>query len=330
MAGTTAFSFVTGRQSPYLPPVDLEEGPTTPSWTIDLGPARYPGAHASRGLSCCMFFVRLFPPWHLLLSNLFARNRPTCFDALVASLDHPMHAPTYLPTTAPVTPARRYSTSSPNLHHPNCPRYPAPVSPYKVLTPSSRPSHSSVSAYTPTTLLDLAVASPRLISEDQTPPTVTPSETEEMATNSHNKSLANTSSPRPELHVDSSSGAKQNNSTHYLNNTTNDQTPLLFTGHRNRNAEESPHAIFLRVCHSPWSGIGQRLLATIRGLIAIYMLVAEVIIGLWWRDTVGWIGFFKFESLSWAIQSTYAELAFVSLPLALFFCESENRGRMQS
>lgn len=66
-------------------------------------------------------------------------------------------------------------------------------------------------------------------------------------------------------------------------NNNSDRSPLLsYTGRRDRNAEESPHAIFLRICHSPWSGINQTALTWIRGLIALYMVVAAIFIGVWW------------------------------------------------
>ncbi|TVY36166.1 hypothetical protein LOCC1_G005460 [Lachnellula occidentalis] len=48
-------------------------------------------------------------------------------------------------------------------------------------------------------------------------------------------------------------------------------TPLL---PRNKKDE---HPIFLRVCHSPWTGIGQNTLVGLRGLTAIYMTVSFIL-----------------------------------------------------
>lgn len=57
------------------------------------------------------------------------------------------------------------------------------------------------------------------------------------------------------------------------------RTPLL--GQRNRNAIEGKNAIFLRVCHSPWSGISQGLLTFIRGLLAIYLITTFILVMIW-------------------------------------------------
>ena len=59
----------------------------------------------------------------------------------------------------------------------------------------------------------------------------------------------------------------------------NERTHLL--GQGNRNAREGKHAIFLRVCHSPWTGITSKLLTFIRGLLAIYLIVTFILVMIW-------------------------------------------------
>ena len=67
----------------------------------------------------------------------------------------------------------------------------------------------------------------------------------------------------------------------YTTMSSDQRTPLLGQRNHNANLREGKHAIFLRVCHSPWSGISQRLLTVIRGLLAIYLVTTFFLVMIW-------------------------------------------------
>lgn len=67
----------------------------------------------------------------------------------------------------------------------------------------------------------------------------------------------------------------------YTTMSSDQRTPLLGQRNHNANPREGKHAIFLRVCHSPWFGISQRLLTVIRGLLAIYLVTAFFLVMIW-------------------------------------------------
>ena len=71
----------------------------------------------------------------------------------------------------------------------------------------------------------------------------------------------------------------------YTTMSSDQRTPLLGQRNHNDNPREGKHAIFLRVCHSPWSGISQRLLTVIRGLLAIYLVTTFFLVMTWqWQE----------------------------------------------
>lgn len=67
----------------------------------------------------------------------------------------------------------------------------------------------------------------------------------------------------------------------YSTMSSHQRTPLLGQRNHNANHREGKQAIFLRVCHSPWSGISQRLLTVIRGLLALYLVTTFFLVMMW-------------------------------------------------
>ena len=72
--------------------------------------------------------------------------------------------------------------------------------------------------------------------------------------------------------------------------------------------------IFLRLCHSPWSFIGQKALVGLRGLTAAYVLFSffAVIYYDITRNQSGLLTLFKYSSVEYFLQVIYQLLAFVS------------------
>ncbi len=167
------------------------------------------------------------------------------------------------------------------------------------LCPTSRPEARSNSRLTHDLLAGLNSVSPRPISDPPKP-------------NLRLPDRPGTPKPRPV--------SKLINSYENMSNDTTQRTPLL--GQRNRNAE-GRQAIFLRVCHSPWSGINHIILSIVRGIIAVYLIVAFVLCCIWQAQkkdermgTVkngGWLTPFRFETISLLVQTIYTVVAFVSL-----------------
>lgn len=79
------------------------------------------------------------------------------------------------------------------------------------------------------------------------------------------------------------------------------------------------HSIFLRAFHSPWSGIGRRLALAIRGFISLYMTVTFIMVVAWQARTEAAVSMalFKFETISFFWQMSYAWITFVSFLLNL-------------
>ncbi|CZT42039.1 uncharacterized protein RSE6_01869 [Rhynchosporium secalis] len=71
--------------------------------------------------------------------------------------------------------------------------------------------------------------------------------------------------------------------------------------------KKDDHPIFLRVCHAPWAGIGQKALVGLRGLTATYMLVSfAMIIDYEAKHTKdGKLAWFKFSNITYGIQTLY-------------------------
>jgi hypothetical protein len=87
-------------------------------------------------------------------------------------------------------------------------------------------------------------------------------------------------------------------------------TPLL----PKQGQKKDDHPIFLRVCHSPWVSIGQKMLVFLRGLLTAYMITA-FLMGLNYEirhQNKGWIFLFEFQNVVWVIQTIYQTIAFVS------------------
>lgn len=81
------------------------------------------------------------------------------------------------------------------------------------------------------------------------------------------------------------------------------------------------HPIFLRVCHSPWSFISQKVLLIFRSIIAAYMFITlgfalyyEVA-----KQKKGGLIPFEFHNIVWIIQMIYHTTAAVS---AIFYWHS--------
>ncbi|EKD17407.1 uncharacterized protein L3040_002905 [Drepanopeziza brunnea f. sp. 'multigermtubi'] len=78
-------------------------------------------------------------------------------------------------------------------------------------------------------------------------------------------------------------------------------------------AKKDDHPIFLRVCHSPWTVIGQKALVGLRALIAVYLLVSFIVlIDYEVKHTEdGYLAYFRFSNVSYMIQLLYHWIAFV-------------------
>ncbi|KAH6718614.1 hypothetical protein DL95DRAFT_461681 [Leptodontidium sp. 2 PMI_412] len=76
--------------------------------------------------------------------------------------------------------------------------------------------------------------------------------------------------------------------------------------------KKDDHPIFLRVCHSPWTSIGQKALVGLRGLTAVYLLASfAMIIDYEIKHTDdGKLALFKFSNIEYGIQVLYHWMAF--------------------
>ncbi|KAI9050682.1 hypothetical protein LZ554_004802 [Drepanopeziza brunnea f. sp. 'monogermtubi'] len=78
-------------------------------------------------------------------------------------------------------------------------------------------------------------------------------------------------------------------------------------------AKKDDHPIFLRICHSPWTVIGQKALVGLRALIAVYLLVSFIVL-IDYEDKHtedGYLAYFRFSNVSYMIQLLYHWIAFV-------------------
>ncbi|KAK2627041.1 hypothetical protein QTJ16_004216 [Diplocarpon rosae] len=78
-------------------------------------------------------------------------------------------------------------------------------------------------------------------------------------------------------------------------------------------AKKDDHPIFLRVCHSPWSVIGQKALVGLRALIVAYLLVSFILLIDYEVNNTNdkSLVFFKFSNVSYFIQLLYHWIAFL-------------------
>jgi hypothetical protein len=86
-------------------------------------------------------------------------------------------------------------------------------------------------------------------------------------------------------------------------------TPLL-----RPTAASADHSIFLRSCHSPWSGITQPALAAVRFIIALYLLITFVLVYCWEYKIEGTYKYFwfKYSTINLFLQLIYHWVTFVS------------------
>ncbi|CZR67593.1 uncharacterized protein PAC_17492 [Phialocephala subalpina] len=76
--------------------------------------------------------------------------------------------------------------------------------------------------------------------------------------------------------------------------------------------KKGDHPIFLRVCHSPWLGVGQKALVGLRGLVAAYLVASFIMIIDYEikHNHHGWLTVFEFSNLQYFIQVLYHVIAF--------------------
>jgi len=78
-----------------------------------------------------------------------------------------------------------------------------------------------------------------------------------------------------------------------------------------KDRKKDDHPIFLRVCHSPWSGLDQRALSALRGILAIYLIVGFAInIKYEFKHHRGWLIVFALPNISYFLQVIYHCAAF--------------------
>ncbi|KUJ07623.1 uncharacterized protein LY89DRAFT_660408 [Mollisia scopiformis] len=79
-----------------------------------------------------------------------------------------------------------------------------------------------------------------------------------------------------------------------------------------KDRKKDDHPIFLRVCHSPWSGIGQKALVGLRGLAAAYMLASFALIINYELQHLkhDWLTIFEFSNVQYLLQVMYHVIAF--------------------
>jgi hypothetical protein len=81
-----------------------------------------------------------------------------------------------------------------------------------------------------------------------------------------------------------------------------------------KTGKKDDHPIFLRVCHSPWVSISQRLLVIVRGFIALYMTIVFYMLLYYDLKVVehGWLIPFELPNIIYLLQVLYAWTTFVS------------------
>ncbi|KAF8857826.1 hypothetical protein BDZ45DRAFT_674440 [Acephala macrosclerotiorum] len=79
-----------------------------------------------------------------------------------------------------------------------------------------------------------------------------------------------------------------------------------------KDGKKGDHPIFLRVCHSPWLGVGQKVLVGLRGLVAAYLVISFIMIIDYdiKHNHHGWLTVFEFSNLQYFIQALYHAIAF--------------------
>jgi hypothetical protein len=85
---------------------------------------------------------------------------------------------------------------------------------------------------------------------------------------------------------------------------------------------DSHQPIFLRICHSPWMSIGQKVLVALRGITFAYLVMSFFMIFDYEidRNEHGWLTVFEFSNIAYFLQLLYQGIAFVSLPCIFFIC----------
>ncbi|TVY65747.1 hypothetical protein LSUE1_G006707 [Lachnellula suecica] len=75
--------------------------------------------------------------------------------------------------------------------------------------------------------------------------------------------------------------------------------------------KKDDHPIFLRVCHSPWVGIGQKSLVGLRTLTSTYLLVSGGMIIDYEikKNKHGWLTAFEFSNVAYAMLTLYQVMA---------------------
>ncbi|KAG0649618.1 hypothetical protein D0Z07_4049 [Hyphodiscus hymeniophilus] len=92
------------------------------------------------------------------------------------------------------------------------------------------------------------------------------------------------------------------------------------------------HPIFLRVCHSPWLFIGQKMLVMIRGVTTTYLLVSFLMV-LQYDLRInqhGWLTAFELPNVVYMLQIIYNMLAFIWTTMHLYYPHSSTQTQTNS
>ncbi|KAF4626493.1 hypothetical protein G7Y89_g11665 [Cudoniella acicularis] len=99
-----------------------------------------------------------------------------------------------------------------------------------------------------------------------------------------------------------------------------------------KDRKNQDHPVFLRVCHSPWAGIGQKSLVGLRFLIALYLLISFSLIIYFEidRNEHGWLTIFEFSNITFFIQVIYHWIVFIWTFMHLHYPHHGNRSESTS
>lgn len=91
--------------------------------------------------------------------------------------------------------------------------------------------------------------------------------------------------------------------------------------------QKDDHPIFLRACHSPWKSIGQKSLASLRGITAAYTVAA---FGLnmhyeFKHNNDKWFAPFEFSNVATGLQMIYHSIAFTWTYMHLNYAHPESQ-----